>query len=97
MARTLCWVERIAVHGGLSCGSPEAPRFAERAALGTSAPSTARQHRPCPDAPRIPRQCHLYNWSIYSGWITPDVTIHVGIQPVAEPLELRAESEPMQP
>jgi FG-GAP-like repeat len=26
-----------------------------------------------PIAPGIPQQYHLYNWSIYSGWVTPDV------------------------
>jgi hypothetical protein len=25
-----------------------------------------------PCQPSLPQQYHLYNWSIYSGWITPD-------------------------
>jgi hypothetical protein len=27
-----------------------------------------------PSAPSLPQQYRLYNWSIYTGWITPDVT-----------------------
>jgi hypothetical protein len=29
-----------------------------------------------PCQPSIPQQYHLYNWSIYSGWITPDVKFY---------------------
>jgi hypothetical protein len=24
----------------------------------------------------LPQQFHLYNWSIYTGWISPDVKFH---------------------
>jgi hypothetical protein len=29
-----------------------------------------------PSAPGLPQQYHLYNWSIYTGWITPDVKFY---------------------
>jgi hypothetical protein len=29
-----------------------------------------------PSTPSVPQRYHLYNWSIYSGWITPDVTFY---------------------
>jgi len=29
-----------------------------------------------PSKPGLPQQFHLYNWSIYSGWITPDVKFY---------------------
>jgi hypothetical protein len=29
-----------------------------------------------PSAPSLPQQYHLYNWSIYTGWITPDLKFY---------------------
>jgi hypothetical protein len=29
-----------------------------------------------PRQPSIPQQYRLYNWSIYTGWITPDFTLY---------------------
>lgn len=29
-----------------------------------------------PSRPSLPQQYHLYNWSIYTGWITPDKTFY---------------------
>jgi hypothetical protein len=29
-----------------------------------------------PRTPSLPQQYHLYNWSIYTGWITPDVKFY---------------------
>lgn len=39
-----------------------------------------------PRAPSAPQRYHLYNWSIYTGWITPDVTFYTpGAKPSAPP------------
>lgn len=39
-----------------------------------------------PSAPSVPQRYHLYNWSIYAGWITPDLTFYTpGSKPSAAP------------